>query len=254
MPVLVTLLAVVLGLVVVLVAGLLRSHAEILRSLHDLGVDLDPGASPQAPDGQRLRSVPVTGGPPKRAQDLAGATPSGDAVSIAVAEVRHLTLLAFLTSGCATCLEFWSAFGEAPAPELPGDARLVIVTKGSEAESVAALQRLAPTSVPVVMSTDAWTAYDVPVAPFFVLVDGSSNTIVGEGAAGTWAQVTSLMTQAVADAGLGRRGRRPHAPGRPAGDAMREARVDRDLLAAGIVPGDARLYRLPDSEPTNTRP
>ena len=45
MPVLVTLLAVVLGLVVLLVAGLLRSHAEILRSLHDLGVDLDPADS-----------------------------------------------------------------------------------------------------------------------------------------------------------------------------------------------------------------
>jgi len=249
MPVLVTLLAVVLGLLVLLVAGLLRSHAEILRSLHDLGVDLDPARPQPGAEGSRLRSVPVSGGPPKRAEDLSGTTPSGDGVSIAVAEVRHLTLLAFLTSGCATCLEFWSAFADAAAPDVPGDARLVIVTKGPEAESIAALQRLAPTNVPVVMSTEAWTAYDVPVAPFFVLVDGSSNTIVGEGAASTWAQVTSLMVQAVADAGFDRRGRRSHAPGRPTGDALREARVDRDLLAAGITPGDARLYRLPDSEP-----
>jgi hypothetical protein len=248
MPVLVTLLAVVLGLVVLLVAGLLRSHAEILRSLHDLGVDLDPAASPpMGAEGPRLRSVPVSGGPPKRAQDLSGTTPTGDAIGIAVTEVRHLTLLAFLTSGCSTCLEFWSAFAEQAAPEVPGDARLVIVTKGSEAESIAALQRLSPTAVPVVMSTEAWSAYDVPVAPFFVLVDGSSNAIVGEGAASNWTQVTSLMTQAVADAGVGRRGRRSHAPGRPASDAMREARVDRDLLAAGIVPGDARLYQLPES-------
>jgi len=44
MAVLVTLLAVVPGLVVVLVAGLLRSRAEILRALHDLGGDLDPAA------------------------------------------------------------------------------------------------------------------------------------------------------------------------------------------------------------------
>ena len=99
------------------------------------------------------------------------------------------------------------------------------------------------------MSTETWSAYDVPVAPFFVLVDGSSNTIVGEGAASNWTQVTSLMSQAVSDSGLARRGRRSHAPGRPVGDAQREARVDRDLLAAGIVPGDARLYRLPASEP-----
>ena len=33
--------AVVIGLLCVLVVGLLRSHAEILRALHDLGVDLD---------------------------------------------------------------------------------------------------------------------------------------------------------------------------------------------------------------------
>ena len=88
----------------------------------------------------------------------------------------------------------------------------------------------------------------MPVAPFFVLVDGSSGAIVGEGAASNWSQVTSLIAQAVADSGITRRGRRSHAPGRPRSDALREARVDEDLLAAGIVPGDARLYRLPDSE------
>jgi len=42
MAVLVTLFGVVLALLAVLVAGLLRSHAEILRALHNLGVDLDP--------------------------------------------------------------------------------------------------------------------------------------------------------------------------------------------------------------------
>ena len=42
MAVLVTLFGVVLALMAVLVAGLLRSHAEILRTLHDLGVDRDP--------------------------------------------------------------------------------------------------------------------------------------------------------------------------------------------------------------------
>jgi hypothetical protein len=43
MAVLVTLFGVVLALMAVLVAGLLRSHAEILRALHDLGVDRDSG-------------------------------------------------------------------------------------------------------------------------------------------------------------------------------------------------------------------
>ena len=248
MPVLVTLLAVVVGLLVLLVAGLLRSHAEILRALHQLGVNLDPAAAASAAPSAAIRSVPVTGGPPKSGRDVMGATPTGDAVSIAVREVRHLTLLAFLSSGCATCLDFWSAFGAEPAPEVPGSARLVIVTKGAAHESVSGVQRLAPSHVPLVMSSDAWDEYDVPVAPFFVLVDGVSGAIVGEGAASNWGQVVSLMEQAVTDAGITKRGRRSHAPGRPRSDALREARVDQDLLAAGIVPGDARLYRLPEAE------
>ena len=43
MTALVVALAVVVGLLTVLVIGLLRSHADILRALHELGVDLDPG-------------------------------------------------------------------------------------------------------------------------------------------------------------------------------------------------------------------
>jgi len=43
MAVLVTLFGVVLALLAVLVAGLLRSHAEILRALRDLSVDRDAG-------------------------------------------------------------------------------------------------------------------------------------------------------------------------------------------------------------------
>ena len=42
MAVLVTLFGVVLALLALLVAGLLRSHAEILRALHELGANLDP--------------------------------------------------------------------------------------------------------------------------------------------------------------------------------------------------------------------
>lgn len=250
MTVLVTLLAVVLGLVVVLVAGLLRSHAEILRALHDLGVDLDPARAPtRAGPTTGPQSITLTGGPPKQGHDIVGSTPTGDALSIAVAGNGRLTLLAFLTSGCVTCLEFWSAFSARPAPAVPGDARLVVVTKGPEAESAAALSRLTPSAAPVVMSSEAWAAYDVPVAPFFVLVDGETGAIVGEGAASNWSQVTSLMAQALEDAGLsGRRRRRSHAPGRPRADALREARVDRDLLAAGLVPGDPRLYVLPNPD------
>jgi len=102
--------------------------------------------------------------------------------------------------------------------------------------------------VPVVMSTAAWDAYDVPVAPFFVLVDGGSGSVVGEGAASTWEQVTALLHNALDDAGLlDRKGRlKTGVQPRARGDAERELRVDRDLLAAGIRPGDPSLYALPD--------
>jgi uncharacterized membrane protein len=46
MAVLVTLFGVVLALLAVLVAGLLRSHAEILRALQDLRADRDAGRDP----------------------------------------------------------------------------------------------------------------------------------------------------------------------------------------------------------------
>ena len=47
MNVVVATLVVVVALLALLVVGLLRSHAEILRALHDLGVNLDP----DEPDG-----------------------------------------------------------------------------------------------------------------------------------------------------------------------------------------------------------
>ncbi|MEZ5228789.1 MAG: hypothetical protein R2710_19630 [Acidimicrobiales bacterium] len=42
MTVVVWLLVVIVGLLSMLVVGLLRSHAVILRALHDAGIDLDP--------------------------------------------------------------------------------------------------------------------------------------------------------------------------------------------------------------------
>jgi hypothetical protein len=185
--------------------------------------------------------------PPRSAADIAGVTPDQDAVSIAVLGARHLTLLAFLSSGCSTCHGFWDAWCDDAPIDVPGDARLVIVTKDPSSESLASIRRLVPRTVPVVMSNDAWEAYDVPVAPFFVLVDGTSGNIVGEGAASNWHQVTSLLHNALADADLLDRSGRPKRGGvlKPRADALREARVDRELLAAGIVPGDPSLFVLP---------
>ena len=121
MPVLVALLGVVIALLALLVAGLLRSHAEILRALHDLGVDLDPSRAEGATTrvgAPTVRSRSVPSRPERQGVDIAGETPDHDAVSIAIVGAKHLTLLAFLTSTCSTCLDFWDAFASG-APNVP---------------------------------------------------------------------------------------------------------------------------------------
>lgn len=252
MAILVVLLAVVVALLALLVAGLLRSHAEILRALHGLGVDMDParddGAGVTTAVGSPvIRSAEVPKRPSRGAVDVVGTTPDHDAVSIAIEGTRHLTLLAFLSSGCGSCLAFWDVFRDGDPLEIPGDARLVCVSKDAGEESITSIKRLAPSEIPTVMSSAAWADYDVPVAPFFVLIDGPSGEVIGEGAANEWGQVKSLLHTALDDAGLlDRKGnyqganpnRKPHA------DVLREARADRDLLAAGIRPGDPSLYTL----------
>lgn len=266
MTVAVVLLGVVVALLTVMVVSLLRSHAEILRALHDLGVDLDPstpvdaarsaravraaqlGASPVGTDPTEEAPFVTRDGVPgpadllgTSAQDLLGLDPRGDAIAVGVTTDTRRTLLAFLTTGCTTCRMFWSAFTsgvEMPAPDI----RLVVVTQGEEAESPAAVAALAPDDVTVVMSTDAWEDYGVQMAPYFALVERGE--IIGEGAAATWPQVVDLLGRALVDTGRalapsggGRRSRRALLTGRDRAD-----RVDAELAAAGIGPGDPRLY------------
>ena len=232
----VVLLTAVVALLGVLVAGLLRSHAEILRALHELGVGLDPDES-AAP--RRAVEVPRRPSSTRTATDLAGVTPAGDALSVSVVGVEHPTLIAFLTSGCSTCAGFWSALDDADRRPVAGDARVVVATKGPEAESPGMLRKFVPADVPVVMSSAAWDDFDVPVAPYFAYVDGPSGTVVGEGAASTWEHLQSMLDQALADAGMSP-GRRRHR--RATSNRDREARADTELRRAGIEPGDPSLY------------
>lgn len=238
MVALVTILAVVVTLLALLVAGLLRSHAEIIRALHELGADLDPDSTEPPRVSRQVPRVPRRDD--RRATDIVGQTPDGDAASIGVVGATQHTLLAFLTSGCSTCAGFWDAFGD-PELEIPGDARLVVITKAGARESQSQLRQVAPPGVTVVMSNDAWEDYEVPVAPYFLFVDATSGTVVGEGAATTWDHVVSLLTRAIDDAGIepgaGKRGRRHRRS-----SAEREARIDRELLAAGLRPGDPAFY------------
>lgn len=242
MTALVIMLILIVLLLGVLVAGVLRSHAEILKTLHDLGMRED-GTIAESP-----RNAPLTqpGVPAPRepgtvlATDLTGTKPDGAPRQISIVGADHTTLLAFLSTGCTTCKGFWEEFGNRRDLRLPGnDTRMVIVTKSAAAESASKLRSLAPSHWPLVMSTEAWDHYGVPVSPYFILIDGPTGQVVGEGAGSSWTQVHSLLNQAVADAGLFNQ------PGRNAGGssgAQREDRADAELKAAGIEPGDPSLY------------
>jgi hypothetical protein len=209
---------VVLVLLTVLVAGLLRSHADILRRLHALDGGLGDDASTP------VDFVEIAGAR-SRVADVVGTGLRDDALQIPIAGVAHRTVLAFLSSGCLTCRSFWDAFDDVAALELPDDVRLVVITKDAAEESVTALEDLAPRGLPVVMSSATWAAYDVPGSPYFLLVDGPRSKVIGEGTGTSWEQVRHLMLQATGD------------------DDRTEARIDRELLAFGVAPGDPSLYR-----------
>ncbi len=257
MAVLVAVEAVALALLGLLVVGLLRSHAEILRRLHDLGAGLEPGdggaAGAQPARGltrDQFNVFPEVPSPGERdglpaGRDLVGVGVTDDAVSIPVVGVGHATLVAFLSSGCLTCGRFWDAFADPASLGLAAGVRLVIVTRDPAEEQRARIAEVAPPSVPLVMSSDAWAAYDVPGSPYFVLIDGPSGRARGEGTGIDWPQVRGLLSQ-VADDDVFAAELEARRVSKPGADAGRERRIDDELLAAGVPPGDPSLYDPPD--------
>lgn len=214
-------------LLAILVVGLLRSNADVLRALHELGAT-EPGAT--ASPRRHQHATPEREG---TAPDVAGSTLTGSAVHVGVTGVQHPTLLAFLSTGCSACVGLWDGLKTGVGRIGPDDTRIVVVAKGPEAESESKLRELAPDGVSLVQSTEAWFDYEVPVSPYFVLVDGPSGSVIGEGSAGSWGQVSSLMTQALADAGTVKLDRLDNG----------EFRADAELRRAGILPGDPSLYQ-----------
>lgn len=207
-----------------LVAGLLRSHAEILRRLHEMGAGRpEPDRSPHARHAQGTAP----------AHDLSGVSTADEALVVRVSGMTQETLLVFLSSGCATCDPFWERLGR---PEgLPSGIRLVVVTRGPESESPARVAALAAPGLTVLMSDAAWRDYRVPGSPYFVYVSGGR--VRGEGTARSWVQLTDLLGAALGDV--------PHPAGggmERGADAFREARADRELIKAGIYPGHPSLY------------
>lgn len=239
-------------LLAVLVLGLLRSHALILRALHDLGAGLelekDARAVDEAPSATEGGPGPVpvelgrgvVGSSPRastRAHDVIGTSLSREQHRVAVTGAGSRTLLAFLSSGCSVCQSFWDELSAGDVA-VPGDGLLAVVTKGVEEESISTLRRLAGPSLQVVQSSAAWTDYDIPGSPYFVYVE--DGVITGEGSSTTWAQVRDLMGQAVADSPESG----PHAGS--AGSPDNLPRMDQELREAGVHPGHPSLYEPPD--------
>ena len=240
MTVLVIIEGVVILLLGLLVAGLLRSHAEILRKLHELGASVEEHG-PSQPDLNFSPNVVSPRAETTPGHDIGGTTPTGDAIAVSVTGAKHRTLVAFLSSGCLTCAAFWDAFRAEHLPGLSG-IRLVIVTKDRTEESPSRIRTLAPGPHPVIMSNDAWGDYLVPGSPYFVLVDGPTNRVIGEGSASSWEQLSNLMQQAIADDTTPSQGRRRRARA----TAARDARDEAALSASGIGPGHPSLYENPE--------
>jgi hypothetical protein len=257
---------VAIALLAVLVLGLLRSHALILKALHELGAGLElekeaagagHGAGASGPPGPVAVQIEPGVVPASRtgsnvAHDVVGSDLQGHPARIEVtAGGPRPVLLAFLTSGCSVCLTFWQELG--PDTDTPGGARLVVVAKGEGDESPSTLARLARPGLEVVTSSGAWVDYDIPGSPYFVLVE--DGVVTGEGSATTWPSVRDLLQQAVdesadARAAAGRTGPGGASSllGTGAAPGGRDdlSRIDAELAAAGIHPGHPSLFTPAD--------
>lgn len=232
----------------ILVAGLLRGYASVLQRLHQL----DSGAQPSSvPPFRTISTVP--GPKPGRiegreewasAHDIQGVSLSGEIVSARTVGTTHDTVLAFLSSGCEACGGFWQELAQQESWAAASGTRLLVVTKGPDSESPTALAGLCPPDVDLVMSSQAWDAFEVPGSPYLVVTDGPTGRIKGEGSGTSFSQLGDLIQQATADS------RYPDRIRKPASDREREQHVDRVLLNAGIGPGDPSLYLRADPDAT----
>lgn len=256
MTALVVVLTVVVAAQLLLLVGLLRSHAEILRQLHAFGAGVDPSGGSSATTGADVGPVTSPSGLPtpeplatqlgplppsegRRAADISGWGPNEDVLALRLTDVEHDTVLVFLSSTCAGCTPYWNALREDPG--VPPGTRVVIVTREEPDEDAAAIAELAPSGMPVVMSSTAYDDLEVPGSPYVVHVEGRTGRVRGEGTAASWPAVRNLLLRGSASEGSAR--------AKAAADVRRERDADRHLLAAGITPGDPSLYQRADGTP-----
>jgi hypothetical protein len=234
-------IVIALGLIVfllgLLVAGLLRSHAEILRKLDSLGAGVDAGDHAHGQE-HRLTLAP-TQNAVGEAPDIAGVNPDGEPVVVSATVGSDPLLIAFLSTSCSSCIVFWENLDR--PTQIFGDRRhrILITTLGESEESPTRAQSLARGEADVVMSTQAWQDYEVPGAPYFVVVDPREG-VIGQGSASTFESLEQFLVDSTNDR-LWDRARRL---GRRV-DADDAQMMDEELRRAGIEPGDKSLYPEP---------
>ncbi len=230
---------VLLVVAIIYIVALLRSHADILRRLALLEERGSAAGSPAVAPG-----LPVPGDEEVDAPvPISGTTLAGDSVALSFGPGSPPTLLAFLTSGCASCAPLWAGLREATDLRSLAE-RVIVVTHDSNRESPARVARLAPGEAEIVMSSAAWEQYAVPASPHFVLTDGRGG-IHGRGSALSWSQLETMVGDARADADAVP----PAVAARTT--AERAARSERALAQAGIGPGHPSLFPgTADPDPT----
>jgi len=245
--------SVVIVLLAALVVGLLRSHAETLRALDRLGAggeasDLSVAGRGSGDDHRHDHDRDRSGGIPqpgrelevdRPAPDLVGVDPSGEVVAISTATRTGPMLLAFLSTSCSSCVPFWESLDRDRMAIGDRLVRTVAVTLGPEEESPTRAGKVSSTAT-IVMSSQAWRDYGVPGAPYFVLVDTVTGRVLGEGSAAQPSQLASLVADSTADQAW-----ELQRETKAKADLEREARIDQELMRAGIKPGDPQLYPTP---------
>ena len=229
-------LAVVIVLMSIIVVGLLRSHALILKQLDSLGAGMGEGHEHESQISLKPRSEARLSLP-----DITGVNPDGEPVVASPHLGRDPTLLAFLSTSCSSCSPFWDNLDASSRYFHDHRHRVLIVTRGSEEESPTRAQSLRRGQADVIMSSEAWDDYEVPGAPYFVLIGPGNDGIAGEGSAATFDSLEQFLADAVNDSRWDRDRATKHGA-----DARREKRVDEDLKRAGLGPEDPRLYSSGD--------
>ena len=198
--------------------------------------------------------VPASRAATSRATDVVGTALDGTPARVEVTGEGRRTLLAFLSSGCSVCRDFWDELSSGEA-DVPGQARLAVVTQGPQEESVTRLRQLAGPRLEVVAVARGLERLRRARLPLLRVRRGRRRhrrgllDHLGAGARPDGAGRRRHRAPAPPRAAPARRRRRRRRPAGSATGTTRDdpARIDRELLGAGIHPGHPSLYEPPEA-------